>query len=744
MFESPEISPKVVLLHLLPRFSSAVFLQGMRPLLLLLVVACPVVVQADSIELRNGQRFEGIIIREDGDKVDIETSGGRLSLGRERIQRVDRESDGLNGLRRAEQTLRRGKSGEAIRQVEEAIRGGVAPADVRHWCVSRQSLLNHAVGPADLAAQGEWVLLFRRLADLPTSTSAESSNTNKETTFTIPVLSNLDEIIPTSTPLVSVTPAPSVSSASELPSKEELLKRGQAIFAAAASRRAAAGKEKDSTTQTAVATPTAVVEISLPLEQSEFLLTMAKMLEEKGERRTAAQMMGRLDSQTMLQAMKTEDFVQPLIIELVKDQLDAYDFESASNLISRMEGAGMVGGEACRILLFLRWSSFERHHGEFENALEVLSKRLAPLSPSLARERMQATLSEAGEELAAKDSYEEAVSLYEKWGNLLTPSATKEALATLYHDWGKYLLEQKEPDKARPVLQKYLGLAPDGDRSLLDLCDYNVKLLALDPRDFASHYELGQWAADHGLATEAIQSYELAAAHPELRAPAEQQIANLQERIAVTHMDRCMKFYEKGDPKRALEELGKFPYLPAARKMELEITNLRNLCFAEIGRRSALQEVQAQTLLQDAQRHFFLGQRKTAIEQLEKILDTYPKAPVVDEAREFLKYVRTRIEVERLEGASELAAGNKSSQQPGLQPQISNSLENEIKQLIEQLRTGVIETSVTVPVANNLTTGSLPTVSPTPPTLAPPTPMVAPSITNSPRSPKDSAAGEVK
>jgi hypothetical protein len=198
-----------------------------------------------------------------------------------------------------------------------------------------------------------------------------------------------------------------------------------------------------------------------------------------------------------------------------------------------------------------------------------------------------------------------------------------------------------------------------------------------------------------------------------------------------------MKFYERGDPRRALDELGKFPYLPAARKMDLEINNLRNLCFAEISRRSALQEVQAQTLLQDAQRHFFMGQGKTSIEQLEKIVETYPKTPVADQAREFLEYARTRMEVERLENASGSEAMVESPRpQPGLHPQISTSLEREIKQLLEQLRVGNADDAVDTTTTASVKGASL--------DLPPASTDSVTSLTKSPATAKESVADEVR
>ena len=65
-----------------------------------------------------------------------------------------------------------------------------------------------------------------------------------------------------------------------------------------------------------------------------------------------------------------------------------------------------------------------------------------------------------------------------------------DVVASLYHDWGRELLAEGRPKEARVVLTEYLRRRPDGDASVLDLCEFQERFAALGPEDCAELFQL--------------------------------------------------------------------------------------------------------------------------------------------------------------------------------------------------------------------------------------------------------------
>ncbi len=61
---------------------------AMRPLLLLLLLAGPVL--ADVVHLRNGGKIEGKVT-EKGDQLEIETANGKVTVGKDLVERIEKK-----------------------------------------------------------------------------------------------------------------------------------------------------------------------------------------------------------------------------------------------------------------------------------------------------------------------------------------------------------------------------------------------------------------------------------------------------------------------------------------------------------------------------------------------------------------------------------------------------------------------------------------------------------------------------
>lgn len=616
---------------------------------------------ADVVHLGDGRRIEGILTREAADRIEIQTGGGKLTLSGSLLEnaRVERESEARNALRRAGFDLGRGKGGEAEDQLGRALEGGISAREARAWCVAHRRSLKALLGSASPATRSAWIATIRRLGGLP----AEPGQV-------------LVAPKPTETPsgLREVEFPPGEDGRSPLHSAPA---RSSPIEDAAGTASAEAAHEDDLATSESISLSPSPGE--LPDEERDFLLAMAEMFHATGQSLVAADLLERLSPAALGRAAQSLGFVQSALLIQVKERLNAYDFRGASDTIGWMQMADLPITDGCESLLLIRWATFERGRGRFDRALEVLDARLRPSQPEVAKELMQKTLAEARKILVEAGQYDGAIALYEKWGDAAELRDVRGVCSDLYRQWGERLLQEDQPAQARKAFEEHLRLNPTASAAPLDLCDFRVRFAALGPRDPGSAFELGEWAAERGLISEAIRAFERAAGDERLRAVAGERIALLQTTIADAHMARCLEWFEKGDPERAVAELDQFPFVPSQRKMQLEIERLRRLCFQEIERREKIKPVECEILFQDAQRRYYLGDSEQAVRDVKRLLRQYADTPAAEPMRAFLRHAEARSRLEKLDGGPSPTADAMSAPAPG------SPLDREIQDLLERL-----------------------------------------------------------
>ena len=596
---------------------------------------------ADVVKLSGGREIRGVVQKPDADPVTVLTAAGNIRVSRSRIEKIEKESEPVNLLLQAEFQVRCGNASAAERMMREAQAAGASQDSVCAWCERFAPFLQTALAPADARTRTAWVSIVRGVSGLP---APPSSARDKPSSFTLPDWTLAGD--ESSSPSLKENPPPPSPAANMDPGKP--------------------GKG--------------------------FFLGMSRVFATAGEGAFALDLLERIDSAALKEAGPTEAFIRPLMIQQLQRILDAHDFRRASGLVENMETAGLGLGRTVRILLCLRWAAFERARGNYSAALSVLEERLKPLSPPLSRERLTATLAEARENLGQKGKYPELIEIYRQWGAALTGRSVEDTETDLCEEWGQSLLKQGKWPDARRVFEEYYKRCPPeqetGDkRPLLDQCTFRERMATLDKKDYAGAFEVGVWAAEQGLAGEAVTAFERASEHAALRKTARERIAILRKQIALERLERCMNVYEKGNPKAALEELEGLQPPPADRDVAERFRKLRQLCAQELRRLSELRPVQANTLLQDVQRRLLLGQEEDAVRDLETIISTLGETPAARAAERLLQTLEMRRNLERLEGPAPQPLPRAPRAAP-LGPDLE--ADREIKRLLKELESAKI------------------------------------------------------
>ncbi len=91
-----------------------------RSLLIMAVIVPAWLSFSDTIYLKNGESFEGVVMESNGDEILVQTAGGRFSFNREAIDRIEKSSPLENLLSKARVEEMRGNHQEAIEVYAEA------------------------------------------------------------------------------------------------------------------------------------------------------------------------------------------------------------------------------------------------------------------------------------------------------------------------------------------------------------------------------------------------------------------------------------------------------------------------------------------------------------------------------------------------------------------------------------------------------------------------------------------------
>jgi len=576
---------------------------------------------ADRVVLTDGREVRGFISSSEGDLVGIATAAGILRLPREKVQSVERSTAETNALLRAEFELRWDDLREAEEYLGKAVALGTADSALRTWFFEHRSLLEDRLNEATASARKPWVDATRR------AWGREAANEilvrqSQEPGFTPPEWRN-----------------------------EETSETVEATRY----------YSRDSATS--------------------WTLAMAELFHAAGEGPFALELLESLPPHDLGRAVMEHGFVKSVLLEELRHMLDARDFGRASALVRRMETADLGISDASRILLLLRWTAFERERLAFDAALTVLDQRLKPLSPMLARERMRATLAEARRDLTRACRFSDAVEIYRKWGNKVLVRNTQDTQAELYREWALVVMNEN-PAEARDALRESFRLTPpepDEKKQLLDRVEFAERYLALAPDDYASAFELGQWAAENDLPVEGIRAFHCAREHPALYGPSEEQIFLLRKRMSLARLQKCVDLYEAGEPERALAEMDELQDLHRMPEVQTRYSQLRDLCIAEINRRSRIDMAQAEILFQDAQRRFYLGEFQSVRKDLITIRDQFSNTPAARKAEDFLETIEAREALQWLEG-------EKGETPNDLPSEPDSEVEKELKKVIETIR----------------------------------------------------------
>ncbi|MFW6286671.1 MAG: hypothetical protein ACOC29_01895, partial [Candidatus Sumerlaeota bacterium] len=576
---------------------------------------------ADIIYLQDGRKVGGIVLRESDELVILEAGSGRVELPRESVAKIERESEGMRQLRRAEFDLIHRRPVEAERRLYQAMDMGVTPYMVRLWCIQHQGKLERNLTDNKLAGLDGWAALTRELAGL------EAGREIRE----LP-----DKVVVT----------------------EEYLGDPRDVFG--------------SVPESPSPDPT-------PGNIRDFSLVMAPIFVGTVHQGLAAELLLSLDNASLRAWAKDDSFLRDSLVRRASRLLNRGRFREAWVLAARMDAIGMRAAEGVRVLTILRWASLARKAGLYQKALEVLETSLLPINRIIARERMVATVLDARKKLPETGRFDTLIGIYEKYGDELPGLNARHTMGALYRQWGQVLLDAGQPEAAKRAFEHFYQLRPGTDYHWIDRCDYAARAADLEDEDFAGRFRLGEWAAEKGLLSKAVEAYQAAAQHPKLEKLSLERVKILREQIGLEHLERCIAWLEQGDPEQALDEIKKFEFFPETWHMREDVNRLRESAAREVGRRAKIRAVQAESLLQDAERRFFLGEREDAMQQMRTVMEQYNGTPAADRATEFMPFARARVMLERFEGG-DVAEGDSA-----MPERDSIDVELELKRLMRQL-----------------------------------------------------------
>ncbi len=575
---------------------------------------------ADMLILKNGQRIDCLIQSEDNKFIVFQTSGGELQLHKDQIAKIERQSVVTNTLHKATFQLRRSQTNNAIQYIEEAIELGAEDMQIRDWFLYNQPRLSLMLKKMLPREREPWRTYSTKVVDVEPPTVQVLIN-DSSTSFTL-------------APLFSAPPKANLRNTT----KEEQL----------------------------------------------YLLEFAELWNTLDEKDLAVKFLDQLSTETLRANKTNRPFIKETLTFNILKNLRVGDLQQAAAAINTLQAAGYEqNAKAHRMLLILRADTIERKSGNYDAALNLLYQQLLPVSPTLAHERMAATLDLGLKEMINSKKFSDALKLLNRWAKKSNTRNPQLVEATILEKWGQALLKEKKPKRARDKFMLAFQLDPKRDTSILKHCDFEIRMLELSPTDYAGAYKTGQWAIEQGLISDAIRAFEHARKYSALYAAAEKQIFLLYDQIANDYFQRCLEHFENGDPEKTLEELNKMPAIPSTDRLGPRIRRLRSLCYQEINRRITNDVVQAEILYQNSERDYYLAetlqQRIAAISDMKHLREIYPGTPIIKRVNYFIRQAQTQIRLEERIGTS--TTDNNITRPVESSPQ----LEREVLQLLNEL-----------------------------------------------------------
>jgi len=393
--------------------------------------------------------------------------------------------------------------------------------------------------------------------------------------------------------------------------------------------------------------------------------------------------------------------------------------------------AELADGRRIQFLLEQGWQ--RRRAEQYEEALELYSRELLPLSREIGRDRIAMTLQAAERALRSKDEFPRAAELYERYGLPVIPEEAREHIVDIWRDEGWRRMRREDFDGAAEAFARAEAVIPgaaDADRLQLE---FRRRLMLAVNESPAVRFELANWAYEQGLLEEAVALFHDLAGDPRYGEAARAYENQLRNLLAEQKLSAMLDLYEAREYGQVLRDVGAFlggDYPVGFKQQALEIQKLTRDAIAVL---VAEEAQQAESMLQQAQRAFFREDYAEAEQLLDVIEERYRNTVVYERAAEFRSLVGQKLALARLErgqqqtlaggaqaDASDAAGGADAGRAEQAPPPAADApaddtrmMESELDNLMRTLKRGNLAAQVQPATANRpAVSGTLPEYSP--------------------------------
>ncbi len=417
-------------------------------------------------------------------------------------------------------------------------------------------------------------------------------------------------------------------------------------------------------------------------EDREFYFFAGQVFSNLDEHGKAFELFTALPRDFYRQYPRHQEFVNLVFQKIIDDLLENKDFSAALERIENITYLDESLGKSFQILLYLHWGATNRSAGDYEKALNIYIDNLMPLSPAIALNRINLILNDLVIEEKRNHAYEKIMRFLELYSRPYLPTTYNSMMIDVLRDYGNYLRTQGEYREAVQVFERYYDLlSPEIDRVLISLVHYEERLSKIEDSDYEGHYDLGKYCMEHNLYEQAIAEFNKAAESDTFKENAALQIKLIKDRMEMALFNEAMDFYEKERFVEALDVLQQLRQEFPRGSMSSEVEKLVRLC--EDGLKNELwrRPYQAEVYYQQAERFFFMSNYKESLEKIQTVISLYSDTPAAEKAQDLRKQIIQMIQLANLEGRSIIL--DISDLKPETPPSdTSRLLEKEIKSLL--------------------------------------------------------------
>lgn len=367
-----------------------------------------------------------------------------------------------------------------------------------------------------------------------------------------------------------------------------------------------------------------------------------------GEREAASALL-----ELLRDVLATDDQTRTDLAAWINERIDRLqergEHEQARDLLELLAPVDPQLASGRRVQFYLTWARSHREAGRYEEALHIYQEMVAPGQPQIAAEFIRRTLAEADQAWELTGRERDLIHLYQTYGLPNLEGTSRQRLVQIWRNIGWRSLRRGEYEDARAAFMQANQFEPGSADADLARVEYRRRRAELADGDLIGHYELGVWAVNNQLDDEALEQFVRASYSPIVGDNARQYILQIRNRQAERELLALMDLYDAREYKRVLEGLHAFRRKGYVAAFQRQADDLERLTLDAMQIALAERPQQAEALLQQAERDFYLDRLDDAQAKLQAIFDHYPRTEAYPRARNLLARVRQKRLLQQVE-----------------------------------------------------------------------------------------------